>query len=119
MKHAKSSKQQAKHYTWGENCDSWILAENQGISVKHETMPAGTKEKLHYHFKAQQYFFVLKGTAVFYAGNQKYELKEHEGILVEHEEQHFISNESQQNVEFLVISQPAIHNDRVNVEDKI
>ena len=38
-------KQTGKHYLWGDNCDSWILVDTEGLSVKQESMPSGTREK--------------------------------------------------------------------------
>jgi mannose-6-phosphate isomerase-like protein (cupin superfamily) len=64
-------KQSAKHYFWGENCDSWVLADTDGLSVKQESMLSGTREKLHFHANAQQFFFILKGTATFYLNDKK------------------------------------------------
>jgi hypothetical protein len=52
-------KQSANYYQWGNNCDSWILANTPALSVKLEKMPAATKEKLHFHSKAQQFFFLF------------------------------------------------------------
>ncbi len=58
-------KQTAQHYQWGDNCESWVLVDTEGLSVKQETMPGGMKENLHFHVNAQQFFFILKGTATF------------------------------------------------------
>ena len=53
------------HYKWGNNCDGWVLADTETLSVKQELMPMHTAESLHYHKKAQQFFFILKGIATF------------------------------------------------------
>ena len=111
------SKESAPHYTWGDGCDSWVLANEASLSVKQEAMPPGTKERLHFHSAAQQFFFVLKGTASFYVNDEKQLLKEHQGLLVLPEAKHFIANESNDLLSFLVISQPSTEGDRTNVED--
>lgn len=49
----------AEHYLWGDHYDSWVLADTVGLSIKQERMPSGTREKLHFHTNAQQFFFVL------------------------------------------------------------
>ena len=64
-------KQTAEHYLWGDNCDSWVLADTKGLSVKQDSMPIRSKEKLHFYIKSQQFFFILKGTATFYLDNEK------------------------------------------------
>jgi mannose-6-phosphate isomerase-like protein (cupin superfamily) len=54
-----------KHYLWGNNCDGWNLVDQPGLSVKMERMPPHTAEEAHYHERARQFFFILKGTATF------------------------------------------------------
>lgn len=116
MEHKIKDKSTAEHYLWGENCDSWVLADTAGLSVKLENMPAFTKEKLHFHHHAQQFFFILKGTATFYLDEEKTIVTEQKGILIEPKTKHYISNETNQNIEFLVISQPTTNNDRTTIE---
>ena len=53
------------HYQWGDGCDGWVLLDTNELSVKQECMPAQTSESLHYHEKAQQFFFILKGIGTF------------------------------------------------------
>lgn len=105
-------KQTAKHYTWGDNCDSWVLADTDGLSVKQESMPGGTREKLHFHNKAQQFFFILKGTATFYLEENRIIVPEQSGLLINPKTKHFIANETNKQLDFLVISQPTTNNDR-------
>ena len=107
--------QKAAHYTWGEHCDSWILADTPGLSIKHEKMPKDTREKLHFHSKAQQFFFMLKGSAIFYHDNKREIITPQQGLLVLPQSQHYIANETTEPIEFLVISQPDTDNDRINV----
>jgi mannose-6-phosphate isomerase-like protein (cupin superfamily) len=103
----------ALHYLWGNNCDSWVLNDTPELSIKLESMPPGTKEMLHYHEKAQQFFFILKGTASFYSDDKKHILAPQQGITVLPDQKHFIANETDGVLEFLVISQPSTHNDRI------
>jgi hypothetical protein len=56
MKEKIIDKETAEHYVWGDNCDSWVLADTPGLSVKQESMPGLTREKLHFHTNAQQFF---------------------------------------------------------------
>ncbi|WP_395049288.1 cupin domain-containing protein [Flavobacterium sp.] len=105
-------KKSAKHYIWGDNCDSWVLADTEGLSIKQESMPRGTKEKLHFHTNAQQFFFVLKGKATFYLNDEIEIIKEQKGILIEPKTKHYIANETDEVLNFLVISQPTTNDDR-------
>lgn len=49
----------AEHYRWGADCDAWHLVKDAELSVIEECMPPGTAETLHYHQRAQQFFYVL------------------------------------------------------------
>ena len=109
-------KQTAEHYLWGDNCDSWILADTVGLSVKQEIMPSSTREKLHFHNNAQQFFYILKGSATFYLNDIKTVVTEQKGILIEPKTKHYIANETDEQLEFLVISQPTTNNDRTTIE---
>ncbi|MGG5210718.1 cupin domain-containing protein [Chryseobacterium sp. MIQD13] len=110
------SKENSEHYIWGNSCDSWILNDSANLSVKQEKMPAGTAEKLHLHERAEQVFYILKGEAVLYINNKKFVVKSGESISIQPKSEHFISNESHEELEFLVISSPSTHNDRIEIE---
>ncbi|MBB4807617.1 mannose-6-phosphate isomerase-like protein (cupin superfamily) [Chryseobacterium defluvii] len=109
------SKENSEHYIWGSQCDSWVLRDTGNLSVKQEKMPPNTSEKLHFHDHAEQFFYILKGQAVFCVEDKKIILKKGEGISVLPKSKHCISNESAEDVEFLVISNPSTNNDRVEV----
>lgn len=109
------SKNNSKHYIWGNSCDSWILKDSQNLSIKQEIMPSETAEKLHFHNNAEQFFYVLKGEAVFYVDDEKFSLKSGESISILPKSKHYISNESENDLEFLVISNPSTNNDRTEV----
>jgi mannose-6-phosphate isomerase-like protein (cupin superfamily) len=108
----KISKQTAEHYSWGKQCDGWHLLQQEGLSIIHERMPAGTDEARHYHHKAQQFFFILIGEAEMEMDGVVYELSPHEGIEVPPETVHQIFNRSVTPIEFLVISQPSTKGER-------
>lgn len=111
----KINKITAEKYTWGDNCLSWILNNNDALSIKQELMPIGTKEHLHFHENASQFFYVLKGQATFYMEDEVYLLNPNDGLSVLNNTKHFIANEGNEEIEFLVISQPNTNNDRINV----
>ena len=105
----------AEHYLWGEKCDSWILLNTEGLSIKQESMPIGTSEKMHFHNNSQQFFYILKGSATFYIENEKIIVTEKKGLLINPKSKHYISNETDNKLDFLVISQPSTNNDRTLV----
>lgn len=110
------SKKNSEHYIWGSHCDSWVLKESASLSIKQEIMPSGTAEKLHFHEIAEQFFFILKGEATFYINDERFSIKIGEGITVLPKSKHYISNELEEDLEFLVISNPSTNNDRTEVK---
>ena len=63
------------HYQWGAGCDGWRLVDAPELSIIQERMPPGTAEQQHYHERAQQFFFVLAGTATFEVAGQQVQLQ--------------------------------------------
>jgi mannose-6-phosphate isomerase-like protein (cupin superfamily) len=107
----------APHYMWGLNCQSWVFVESDGLSVKRERMPAGSSERPHFHRRAHQCFYVLRGTATMTIDEREVVIREGEGLLVAANAEHWIANNTAAEVEFLVISQPTTKNDRINLEE--
>jgi mannose-6-phosphate isomerase-like protein (cupin superfamily) len=104
------------YYQWGDNCEGWNLVDGEKLSVKLERMPAFTAEKKHYHTNTQQYFFILKGQAVFEVDEKKITIKANQGIHILPLQKHKIINEQHMELEFILSSQPAVLSDRVNCE---
>jgi mannose-6-phosphate isomerase-like protein (cupin superfamily) len=109
----KISKLNAEHYIWGDNCDGWNLVKNKDLSVIHERMPAETSEVRHYHHRTRQFFFVLSGTAILELDGERIILNPCEGLEIPPLFPHQMLNESNEELEFLVISQPNSRGDRV------
>ena len=104
----------AEHYTWGERCDGWHLVRDRDLSVIEESMPPNSAEVRHHHAKAQQFFFVLSGTATMEIDGEVHQLSQGSGVRVLPDIRHQIRNESREPMQFLVISQPPSHGDRIN-----
>lgn len=113
------TRQNVSQYVWGNNCKSFNLLNTDGLSVKQEEMPPATSEKLHFHNKANQFFFMLKGTGTFCIGTEITTVNPQEGIHVEPGQQHYIANRSGETIEFLVISQPSTGQDRIEVDKTV
>src|ERR1043165_4145481 len=88
------------HYIWGNGSSGWVFADQDALSVKQEQMPPGASEVLHVHERANQFFYVLAGTATFYIEGQKLAVGKHQGILIEQMQQHFIANETEELLDF-------------------
>ena len=107
------SKENARHYTWGQQCDGWHLLDTPGLSVIQERVPAGAGDVRHYHERARQFFFVLSGTATLQSGDRTVRMVSGQGYHVPPGEPHQLYNEGPAELEFLVISAPRAHGDRV------
>ena len=105
----------ASHYKWGADCYGWNLIDTEALSVKQELMPPDTAEQLHYHEKATQVFFILKGRATFSIDGIESVLKPEQGIEIKPGQKHFISNKEQSDLEFILYSSPSTKNDRTNL----
>ena len=116
MKTLPIDKHIAPKYIWGDNCESFVLMDTSSLSIKQEMMPPNTREKLHYHTHAQQFFYVIKGEASFYIDNEEVIVKPGQGIQIQAGKQHYIENKSTIAIEFLVISEPSTNNDRITIE---
>lgn len=102
------------HYTWGDNCDGWHLLDTSDLSVIQERMPPGTEEVLHYHKKAEQLFYILSGKATFYIEEEQIVAGQGDSIYIKPNTKHCIKNLTvDEDLSFLVISQPKSHGDRV------
>jgi mannose-6-phosphate isomerase-like protein (cupin superfamily) len=110
------SRATAEHYTWGDHCDGWHLVKDEKLSVIAEQMPPGTAEVRHYHVRSQQFFWILAGEAVMEVDGSEIRLSVGEGLQVQPGSPHQIRNDSKDPVQFLVISQPPSHGDRVASE---
>ena len=111
------SKQSAPHYQWGDQCDGWHLVKTPTLSVIQERVPPGGKEVRHLHHHAEQFFFVLSGTATLEVDGTVYQLGENQGYHIGAGVPHQISNDTAEHIEFIVTSMPHSHGDRVLAPD--
>jgi mannose-6-phosphate isomerase-like protein (cupin superfamily) len=104
----------SEHYTWGSNCDGWHLAASENLSVIRERVPGGSSETRHLHNKAEQFFYILAGVATLEVSGEIHTLHPGEGFHIPAGIAHTLSNEGEQTLEFLVISTPPSHGDRLD-----
>ena len=110
------SKDNAEHYTWGEVCDGWHLLKTDHLSVIQERVPPGAAEQPHYHQHSHQFFFVLSGQATLEVNEQTLIIGPQQGLSVAPQQEHRLSNNSDQDLIFIVVSAPKSHGDRILVD---
>lgn len=106
--------QNSDHYEWGTNCDGWHLAASGNLSVIRERVPKGSSETRHLHNEAEQFFYIISGIATLEVAGKIYILHPDEGFHIPAGIAHTLSNEHGPDLEFLVISTPPSHGDRVD-----
>jgi quercetin dioxygenase-like cupin family protein len=109
----KIDRQTAQHYSWGAGCDGWHLLQTPALSVIEERMPPGASEVRHSHRAATQFFYVLDGTLSIEVSGDEYVLGKGQGVAVRAGQAHRVCNRSSKDAEFLVVSSPPSHGDRV------
>ena len=106
------NRESAEHYNWKEICDGWHFMKTDELSIIAEKMPPHTAEDPHFHYKAKQFFYILSGEAEMKLQHQTERLTSGMGIEIEPMEVHQMRNQSDAEVEFLVVSMPKAHGDR-------
>ena len=115
------SRDTAEHYTWPgaigpQHCDGWHMHRSAGLSVIEERMPPGTAEGRHLHQHATQFFYVLSGRLTLEREGEIHTLAAGACCTVLAQTPHQVFNRGQEDVRFLVISEPPSHGDRVTLE---
>ncbi len=108
-------KNKADHYIWGQNCDGWHLLKSAEVSVIQERMPSKTFELRHTHNKSRQFFFIISGEATMEMNGEIQILQADQGIEIPPQTPHQMKNNSNGVVEFIVVSCPPSHDDRINI----
>jgi mannose-6-phosphate isomerase-like protein (cupin superfamily) len=107
----------AEHYTWGDGNDGWHLVKRDDVSVIHERMRPGAAEVPHYHRLARQFFQVLAGTLTMRVAGVDHDVAAGRGIEIAPGLPHQAVNKTAKPVEFVVVSTPQSHGDRVDLPD--
>lgn len=69
----------------------------------------------HYHRQARQFFYILSGQATMRFVDREVILGAGEGVEIEPNEAHQMTNNSDTEIEFLVVSMPKSHGDKIAV----
>lgn len=110
-----NNKENAEHYIWGKQCEGWHLVKTTTLSVIQERMPPDSYESKHYHQYAEQFFYILAGTATMKMDNEIVVLEANEGIHVKAGTDHQLSNDGSTDLHFIVTSTPPSHGDKIAV----
>lgn len=103
----------AEHYVWGEVNDGWHLLKHPGLSIIRERMVPGGAEVPHRHAKARQFFQVLAGELSIRTETAVLTIKAGQGSEIAPGLLHQAINGTNEPVEFLVVSMPPSHGDRI------
>jgi mannose-6-phosphate isomerase-like protein (cupin superfamily) len=82
----------AVQYNWGKECKAWFLLKNPKLTVIQEEMPPGSSDLLHFHHKAKQLFYILRGEATMEIGDKFVELKPSQSLHIAPGNPHCIRN---------------------------
>jgi len=104
------------YYNWGNNGVGWNFVSKSEVAIKQELMPAQTAEKLHLHRYAEQFFYILKGQAIFLIGDKTFSIDANHGLQIKAGDKHKIMNNGVDDLEFLLFSYPSTENDRTDCE---
>lgn len=109
-----TSIENGEHYVWSKNCDGWHLVKSENLSVIQERVPFGSSEVRHLHNKSEQFFYVLSGIATLEVHGVVHTIYPNKGFHILAGTAHTLSNRHEETLEFLVISTPPSHGDRIN-----
>jgi mannose-6-phosphate isomerase-like protein (cupin superfamily) len=108
------SPETARHYSWGDGCDGWVLLPDPDVTIIQERMPPATAEVRHFHEKARQFFYVLSGELRMEMEGDIHSITAGHGMEIPPGSHHQARNDSGTEVSFLVVSSPTTHGDRVD-----
>ena len=111
----KIDRKHAKHYNQKNVCDGWHFVNCEELSVIVERMSPHTSEDMHYHRKARQFFYILSSEAQMKSKSETIILKAGTGIEIEPLEAHQMINISEDDLEFIVVSMPKAHGDKIKL----
>jgi len=103
----------ADRYAWGTHGEGWHLVRSDGLSVIQERVRPGGAEVMHYHERAEQFFYVLAGIATIDLDDRSVQVPVGNGLHIPAGQPHQLRNAHGDDLEFLVCSVPPSHGDRI------
>ena len=83
------------------------------FSVIQERMPPHTSEVEHFHNVSRQFFYVLSGTLSVIVQGERQVLNSEQGLEIPPKVRHRVINDTDSDVQFILVSAPPSHGDRV------
>lgn len=108
-------KESAAAFIWRDVCSGWTLVDQPSLHVIQERMPPGTFELRHVHERTHQFYYVILGQATVKCDAGCFELAAGQGIEIPPRLEHQMRNDSEADLEFLVISTQRPREDRRDV----
>ncbi len=102
-----------ERYQWANEGEAWRLCFDHELSILKERMAQGVSESLHSHKMAKQWFYIVKGKALFELNGKFHEVNQDECFVVEPTQIHRIENIGNIDLEFILISKPNTIDDRI------
>ena len=90
----------------------------KNLSLAEAVVQPGSETHLHFHKKAQEIYYILKGRGRIQVGNKKRLVKKDDAILILSRQRHKIKNVGRTNLIFLCICSPAYEHKDTYVKQK-
>ena len=75
-------------------------------SFSHGIIPAFCSSRLHYHLEAEETFYFIKGKGSMIVDERTFTVNSGDTVLISPQERHHIVNNSQNELEFIVVCAP-------------
>lgn len=103
----------AEKFEWGNNCSVWTLVDEKNLTIMQEKMPPNSRDEMHYHNECTQFVYILSGILEIEMNNRMVCLQPFEGLKIPKKMPHRVINNSNKEVNFLLVSVPGHTEDRV------
>ena len=99
-----------RYYT-GERVYELIgKSQSTGSAINHTfsqaTIPVSCSSRFHYHLKAEETFYIIKGTARMIVDEREFDVEPGDAVLIMPQEKHQILNNGETDLEFIVVCAP-------------
>jgi mannose-6-phosphate isomerase-like protein (cupin superfamily) len=91
------------------------LVDHENLSIKLEELPPGGRSDLHFHNKARQFFFLIRGQALVEVDEEMTPLGTEQGVEVPPGRRHQIVNPGDDKTVFVLVSSPRVRENDIFV----
>ena len=90
-------------------------SQSSGSAINHSfsqaTIPASCSSRLHYHLKAEETFYIIKGEGRMIVDEREFDVEPGDAVLIMPQERHQIMNNGEKDLEFVVVCAPGWEQD--------